>query len=1563
MDELTVSPAALQRAAATLGVSVEGLRDLLWPDGDALATIDLGGDTPGVAPIPAALHPAALPDRYADRGLLGRGGMGEVRRVHDRLLGRDVAMKVLQARFIGDPAMNQRFDEEARIGARLQHARAVPVHDRGTLADGRPFFTMREVAGRTFSDHLFDFHAHPGDASDARPLSDPIRILLEVCEVVAYAHSLGVVHRDLKPDNILVTPHGEVLVVDWGLARVHGGAGSVGPGPDASPPGAVAGTPTYMAPEQARGDDPQIGPRSDVYALGTILFEILTGRPAFHGHSATRILEQVRTSEAPGIAIDEPAPRGTPDPAPSVPLAPAVSARQAAPLLPLCRHAMAPAVADRLASAEALADALRAWLSGMERRRQAQEEVRQAAALEAQAAALQRQADGLRAAASARIGPTGPLDAAAWSTWEEADALEGTRAEMEARADAHLQTALVHAPDLPDAHAALAHHRHADLLGALAEGDVPAESELRARLRRHLQALPGAQRARLEETFERRLRDDGARRRARHGRLVARSAELERLRVALTANPRCVVLRGPAGVGKTRLLLELVHDAGETAAAVSWVDLGEVRTDAEAKRAIAAQLGLRGRAGQLADQIAQLLAKQPMVLVIDNADWPGAALAGWVTAWLAQAPTLRVAIGRRERLPGLAAEDLQLGPLPLLDALTLLQRRARGDTRTFRVALRDRDAAGDLLQRLGRNPLAIGLIASRLGLFSLRELSARFSRGAAGARAVWTVEQVVTWTLELLSTPAQRALAQATVFRGGFSLPAAEAVLTTADASGSLALVGVLSELHQHGLLLRMRAQDGTSRFQVPERVRPLAAARLSAREDPTLRDRHAAFFAGLAETHDPERAAHHDTSPIWMTLGEEFENLLLGTEHPDPDLQSRCALSALRVLDVRGPFDFAASLSGAILALPGLSAPVRSRIGLHHVRNLRRLGRRSEALAFLEDHLQTPSGPDGAPSDGAPPALLVEAGLLARAQADLPQAARHFERAFVQAETPGQRARAQRQLGLVLQAHGDHEAAGRVYQQLLDRHRAAGEHRSAAQALGNLALSQQARGRFAEARESYTQLLSFWQGSGEHQAALTTEINLGLLALEQGEIEEAEARLDAAIARAAALRDPRLEAIARGDRGLVDHAAGRLDASADRLLAAIAIADRVFVPAAGAFRVALARVRIEQGLLEDARALLEDAQPQVGAQSEEQAWLGAVQGALCLSAGRPEDARALIDHARSLTAALGFGPETRLRRYVAALHTRLDPPRPDPSTGAWDALEARRQQALIQYEGGDFQGALDALQALLAEAVQRAPRDLQMRIRGSLATIQAAAHRFEEAWENHEIVLRYYRGTGNERGAAIMLSNLGMLDSTLGDPARAVARLDESLALHRTLGHRIMVAGVLSNLAVCHFRTGDYGSAVRFFQETWTIYAAHGATQLAAVAQGNLGTAFAEQGAWAEAEAHLTAALDALGDHAPTARAVYQSAWAGVLACTGRIGEATVALDAVKDPPEGRLDGRFYYAMMAARVHTLAGRERDASDALERAHAVLREAKLPPKSAFHEMFQRIRIAFQGAAT
>lgn len=352
-DQAEVAGSLHLRIAALFGQEVD---PRITIDSEGRAEVDSGSTL--LAPL---VDQNGTSSRYRVNGELGRGGMGVVLRAWDGDLRRQLAMKVAlpERADTGLPSSSRvhRFLKEAQITSQLDHPGIVPVHELGLDEHGRVYFTMKLVQGHDLAE-VFSWVCR---GKDGWTQIRAVNVLLRVSEAMSYAHDKGVLHRDLKPSNVMVGDYGAVYVMDWGLARVLDGDTGGEPeiqtlraddGTDASPvltvEGDVLGTPVYMSPEQARGHAHTLGPRSDVYSVGAMLYHLLSGAPPHLSRrdppNSKAILERVRQGAL------EPVRTLAPDAPPE--------------LIAICEKAMAFSEAERYASMQGLAEDLRAYTEG-----------------------------------------------------------------------------------------------------------------------------------------------------------------------------------------------------------------------------------------------------------------------------------------------------------------------------------------------------------------------------------------------------------------------------------------------------------------------------------------------------------------------------------------------------------------------------------------------------------------------------------------------------------------------------------------------------------------------------------------------------------------------------------------------------------------------------------------------------------------------------------------------------------------------------------------------------------------------------------------------------------------------------------------------------------------------------------------------------------------------------------------------------------------------------------------------------------------------------------------------
>ncbi len=723
--------------------------------------------------------------RYRILRPLAAGGMGEVFLAEDpEHPGRPVAIKRLHRAMAKDPALLRMFQDEARIAVRLDHPNLVRAFaSSGAIAPaGRftppitgpdssggggpspdPYLVMEYVEGPTVAQVLRLLRRRHRQVQGPRALRPPlaVQIAADAAAGLEFAHALldpegraplGVVHRDISPDNILLSLEGQAKVADFGVAKAKLRQTKTAAGQ-------VKGKLPYMSPEQCLGGS--VDPRSDVFSLGVVLYEMLLGTRPFSAPSAFLVMERITRAEVLPLTERDPQ------------IDPALSA--------IVLRALAKKPSDRYGSAADFGEALEAWRS-------------------------------------ARGSPTPRAELAEL-------AVLARPKERESKPPVGLpRTAPERTIATPSA-----------ILTSSAARHPPSR-------RTNLTADPTS--------------------------FFGRERELARIHAVFGRGARLVTLWGPGGTGKTRVARRfgaLFADQSLPFSGGVWFcDLTSATTWAEIVAAVASTLGVEGAAGarrqEAIDQLGYVLAERGHVLLIlDNFEQLTADAAATVGRWLALAPEARFLVTSRELLRLGGEHPEELGPLPIDaegrgSALQLFLDRVAAVRPGYELTPEDAPIVAELLRQLECIPLAIELAASRMALLSPAKILERLSQGLAvlsrstrdASHRHATLAATIEWSWRLLDATEQSALIQCSVFRGGFTVEAAEAVLSLDRAGEGSSVLDVIQSLRDKSLLRSISANDG--RLGLYEVVREFAEVRLKASGlMAAIELRHAHYYAGLA--------------------------------------------------------------------------------------------------------------------------------------------------------------------------------------------------------------------------------------------------------------------------------------------------------------------------------------------------------------------------------------------------------------------------------------------------------------------------------------------------------------------------------------------------------------------------------------------------------------------------------------------------------------------------------------------------------------------------------------------
>ncbi|MEC7985478.1 MAG: protein kinase [Myxococcota bacterium] len=893
---------------------------------------------------------------YIRKNLIGIGGMGEVYSIYDERLKRRIAMKIIHSNLVDSELAVMRFLEEAQIGAQLQHPNIVPIHDIGALDDGRVFFTMKEIKGKQFAELIDSVHRASSlnewkEGMEQTTFRRLIQILLICCEAMGYAHSLEVVHRDLKPENIMIGDFGEVLVVDWGIAKVKGMSGEILSNRMHSDAistqcGVVTGTPAYMSPEQAHGLNQEIDVPSDIYSMGAILYKILSGSAPYHGSNPVEIVEKAKQGSFESLrSMDDP----------KIPLE----------LIDICETAMQYDPALRFKSINDMAKRISNWLEGARNREQALAQIEQAELCLARSREMEVEAQRLWGVANILLQEKGVVSERGWSVFESCSACLDSMRQEERNYRTCLQNALVYDHSIEEGHLPLAEYNLKQICMAQARGDKEQQQELRHRFDQHLRYVNPVRSKELRYELEQRLGSHISRLRSKNQAFIGRR-ELRDQSIAHLEQERLLVIQGVGGVGKSNFAVELAYEVQSKFQIVYFVDLGTVHELVQLERLMAKAMGLEF---VRREDIDAQLSEGRILLILDGIERLIPILDRPLAEWIHQNPTLRIIVTSRLPFPIPEAYSIQIEPLPLLPSIQFFVHFAKMLSPDFSLSPDNRDRITKIVRSLEGVPLAMKLAASKISDYSLEHLEKSLRTQTDGITKQ-ALQRTIEWSWKLLEAEEKDVLMKLSVFRGGFGMSAALSVLLV-DHEPSLERV--LLSLVRSSLLYR----QGHNRYYMLETTRIFVENNWQdLHRKKQLEKHHTRYFASANDVDDVL----------------DFDNLVVASGRGEGKDAYHCCLRVLGILQQNGPLELGLQLIEKTLRIENIREDHSARLRLERARLYRAFGHIAEAQAYFKE--EPTNDVHATPKLKA--ARLVERGELERLEARFDTALVYFQEALL---------------------------------------------------------------------------------------------------------------------------------------------------------------------------------------------------------------------------------------------------------------------------------------------------------------------------------------------------------------------------------------------------------------------------------------------------------------------------------------------------------------------------------------------------------------------------------------
>jgi len=894
--------------------------------------------------------------RYRPEVELGRGGMAIVWRAFDPQLHRFVALKQIHQEKAQDDFEVENFMVEAQITAQLQHPGIVPIHELSHSVDEGVYFTMREVQGRTLKDIVETVHRvssnHRWETSyDGWSLRRLMGMVQNVCLTLAFAHDKGVVHQDIKPTNIMIGAYGEVLLVDWGIAKLRSWyednpkwvSARASEAFIAHRKSAVSGTPQYIAPEQLQGDVSHLSNKCDMYALGVMLYEILAEERPFSG-SMKDILQRKYTVKTSPKLSDMLRVKKHPRPVPDA-------------LVAVCEKAMAYEPSDRFVNMRQMAKGIQDWLDGVQQEEEANSLLRDVDNHRKEITILRDEIETHRNVLQATLEQaivTQSLEKEdTWAAWLRMLEKKKRCVETEQSIQRLCHAALMIAPHLTRIHQELLEVEFPEFKEVLSLGNQRLIQKVEQRLFMLLEGLNPLDKQRWSDRIALEKRS----------RMSSIHVERQEIHIRLwntLLHQRWISIVGMAGVGKTHMAWDIarrwsIHQGAE----IFFCDMSGVSTKAEFFQLLFTTLGIHHVLEESSVAIREFLVQcdgdGPVLFFIDNAEHLNGEAVEVLQSIVNDTVECRILVTSRrplsQEVSGLQEVAIPMPPMRLAESVELFIHHCKEHIPNWKLSASNRSAVVQVVQHLDGIPLAIELAGGRLGEMPLPRLLEALNDRFVVLKSQSNIQHqtlfaAIEWSVEGLSNTHRHLLEDIAICPQSFPLDLVEYIGSDNRITG-LDCLEHLEELVKQQLVVRSVGANGVE-YSLLSSVREFMTLQLTVDRREGLHDRHTEYFyQHIIDRPILEMWSVQD----WTWALENLEHLTMACFHASDEKAWILLEIVLECFIQRGPRIRGVEIIAQLCDRPGLSAPLHLR-GTVLKLKMHRLLQEADAHAELEEHL-----------------------------------------------------------------------------------------------------------------------------------------------------------------------------------------------------------------------------------------------------------------------------------------------------------------------------------------------------------------------------------------------------------------------------------------------------------------------------------------------------------------------------------------------------------------------------------------------------------------------------------